>query len=86
MNGSRLTRQGFWKILKQYADELGFGDNITPHTLRHSFAAHLLENGAQLKDIQEMMGHADISSTNIYAQMMRNKYSRSYKRFHPMAK
>ncbi|MBQ5810862.1 MAG: site-specific tyrosine recombinase XerD [Clostridia bacterium] len=86
MNGQPLTRQGFWKIIKYYAQKANINKDITPHTLRHSFAAHLLENGAQLKDIQEMMGHADISSTNIYAQMMRNKYSRSYKRFHPMAK
>ncbi len=86
MNGQPLTRQGFWKIIKYYAEKAKINKDITPHTLRHSFAAHLLENGAQLKDIQEMLGHADISSTNIYAQMMRNRYSRSYKKFHPMAK
>ena len=86
MNGQPLTRQGFWKIIKYYAEKANINKDITPHTLRHSFAAHLLENGAQLKDIQEMLGHADISSTNIYAQMMRNRYSRSYKKFHPMAK
>lgn len=86
MNGQPLTRQGFWKIIKYYAEKAKIDKDITPHTLRHSFAAHLLENGAQLKDIQEMLGHADISSTNIYAQMMRNRYSRSYKKFHPMAK
>ena len=60
--------------------------DITPHTLRHSFAAHLLENGAQLKDIKEMLGHSDISSTQIYAQLMKQKYAQAYKRFHPMAK
>ena len=86
MNGQPLTRQGFWKIIKYYAEKANINKDITPHTLRHSFAAHLLENGAQLKDIQEMLGHADISSTNIYAQMMRNRYNRSYKKFHPMAK
>lgn len=86
MNGQPLTRQGFWKLIKYYADKAKIDKDITPHTLRHSFAAHLLENGAQLRDIQEMLGHSDISSTNVYAQMMRNRYSRSYKKFHPMAK
>ena len=60
--------------------------DITPHTLRHSFAAHLLENGAQLKDIKDMLGHADISSTQIYAQLIKSKYVQSYAKFHPLAK
>ncbi len=86
MNGQALTRQGFWKIVKFYAAQANIKKDITPHTLRHSFAAHLLENGAQLSDIQEMLGHADISSTQIYAQLMKNKYSQVYQRFHPLAR
>lgn len=86
MNGRPMTRQGFWKIIKQYADTAGINKEITPHTLRHSFAAHLLENGAPLKDIKEILGHSDISSTKIYTQMMRNHYAQSYKKYHPLAK
>ncbi len=86
MNGQPLTRQGFWKIIKQYAEQAKIEKDITPHTLRHSFAAHLLENGAQLSDIKEMLGHSDISTTQVYAQLMKNKYAQSYKRFHPMAR
>lgn len=85
MNGSALSRQGFWKIIKHYAAMADIDKDITPHTLRHSFAAHLLENGAQLADIKEMLGHSDISSTQIYAQIMKNKYTQAYKRFHPLA-
>ncbi len=85
MNGQRLTRQGFWKIIKQYAKQAGIKKDITPHTLRHSFATHLLENGAQLKDIQQMLGHSDISSTQVYAQIMKNKFSSVYNKFHPKA-
>ena len=80
-----MSRQGFWKIIKHYADTAGINKEITPHTLRHSFAAHLLENGAALSDIKEMLGHSDISSTQIYAQMMKNKYTSAYSKFHPMA-
>ena len=86
MNGQPLTRQGFWKIIKQYAQSANINKDITPHTLRHSFAAHLLENGAQLQDIKEMLGHSDISTTQVYAQIMKNKYAKSYKKFHPMAR
>ncbi len=86
MTGQPMSRQGFWKIIKFYADKAGIQKDITPHTLRHSFAAHLLENGAQLKDIQEMLGHADISSTQIYAQFIKKKYTQSYSKFHPLAK
>ncbi len=85
MNGQPLTRQGFWKIIKQYAAAAKINKDITPHTLRHSFAAHLLENGAPLTDIQEMLGHSDISSTQIYAQLMKNKYAAAYKKYHPLA-
>ncbi len=86
MNGSPMSRQGFWKIIKHYAELAKIEKDITPHTLRHSFAAHLLENGAELKDIKEMLGHSDISSTQIYVQMMKQKYAQAYKRFHPMAR
>lgn len=86
MNGQPMTRQGFWKIIKQYAAQAKIKKDITPHTLRHSFAAHLLENGAQLADIKEMLGHADISSTQIYAQIMKNKYAAAYKKYHPLAR
>lgn len=86
MNGQPMSRQGFWKIIKQYADRAGIKKDITPHTLRHSFAAHLLENGAQLKDIKDMLGHSDISSTQIYAQLIKSKYVQSYAKFHPLAK
>ena len=85
MNGKPMSRQGFWKIIKQYADLAGIQKDITPHTLRHSFAAHLLENGATLTDIKEMLGHSDISSTQIYAQMIKSKYTSAYTKFHPMA-
>lgn len=85
MNGQRLTRQGFWKIIKFYTKQAGIKKDITPHTLRHSFATHLLENGAQLKDIQQMLGHSDISSTQVYAQIMKSKFSTVYNKFHPKA-
>lgn len=86
MSGQPMSRQGFWKIIKFYADKAGINKDITPHTLRHSFAAHLLENGAQLKDIKEMLGHSDISSTQVYAQLVKSKYVQSYSKFHPLAK
>ncbi len=86
MSGQPLSRQGLWKIIKHYAEKAGIQKDITPHTLRHSFAAHLLENGAQLKDIKEMLGHADISSTQVYAQFMKNKYTLAYAKYHPLAK
>lgn len=86
LNGGRLTRQGFWKIVKGYATEAEISKEITPHTLRHSFALHLLENGASVKDIQTMMGHADISSTQVYVQLLDNHVKRVYQDCHPKAK
>lgn len=85
MNGSRLTRQGFWKIVKYYKEKAHINKDITPHVLRHSFAAHLLQNGADLKSIQAMLGHADISSTQVYAQFETNELQDIYKKAHPRA-
>lgn len=85
LNGNRLTRQGFWKIIKHYAASAKIDKDITPITLRHSFALHLLENGAALTDIKDMLGHADISSTQIYADVLSQRIKNVYNKYHPMA-
>ncbi|OBZ08079.1 site-specific tyrosine recombinase XerD [Bacillus sp. FJAT-26390] len=83
--GTRLTRQGFWKTIKKHAKEAGIAEEITPHTLRHSVAAHLLDNGADIRAVQELLGHADISTTLKYTQIPKTRMKETYNRAHPRA-
>ena len=85
VGGARMSRQGFWKILKHYQETAHIDKEITPHTLRHSFAVHLLENGADVGSLQELMGHCDISSTQLYTQMVNQKLKSVYEKCHPKA-
>ena len=82
-SGKPMSRQGFWKLIKYYADKAGIKKEITPHTFRHSFAAHLLDNGADVQSVQKMMGHADVSTTQMYVEMQSGNVRDVYKKFHP---
>ena len=83
--GERLTRQGFWLILKNYAKSAGIESHVTPHTLRHSFATHLLRGGASIRDVQELLGHANVSTTQIYTQLVDQHLREVYENVHPRA-
>lgn len=85
-NGERMTRQGLWKLIKLYADAADIKKSITPQTLRHSFATHLIENGADINDIKDILGHSDISSTNVYSDFIKSKINSSYLKFNHRSK
>lgn len=82
-NGGSMSRQGVWKLVRKYGEQAGLQKEVNPHSLRHAFAAHLIENGADLQSVQEMMGHTDIAATQIYAAAYRNKVREEYNRIHP---
>lgn len=84
-NGQKMTRQGYWKILKQYKDQAKIDKDITPHTIRHSFAVHMLENGAEIKTVQELLGHTDVASTMLYTQIAHMGIKDEYMKSHPRA-
>jgi integrase/recombinase XerD len=84
--GERLTRQGFWQKLKEYAKSAGLDDKISPHTLRHSFATHMLSGGADLRSVQELLGHANISTTQVYTHLTTEQVRKTYDKSHPRAK
>jgi integrase/recombinase XerD len=86
LRGDRLTRQGFWQILKSYAKSAELDTNVTPHTLRHSFATHMLSGGADLRSVQELLGHANISTTQVYTHLTTEHIRRTYEKSHPRAK
>ncbi|HMM06447.1 MAG TPA: site-specific tyrosine recombinase XerD [Clostridiales bacterium] len=81
--GGTLSRQSIWTMLKQYGDQVGIGDALSPHTLRHSLAAHMLENGADLRTVQEILGHADLATTQIYTQLLQKTITEEFKKYHP---
>ena len=81
--GGTLTRQSVWNMMKEYGEQVGIGDNLSPHTLRHSLAAHMLENGADLRTVQEILGHADLTTTQIYTQLLQKTLTEEFKRCHP---
>lgn len=85
LSGAPLTRQGFWKIVKHYIEAAGISDDVTPQTLRHSFAVHLLQNGADLTSVGEMLGHSGAPSTQVYYKIMKNNVKQAYKKAHPRA-